>query len=103
MKHTLIGEVIHFFFALVTYRFLTALLVLAKFRRAMRVSGCTDPNTRLAVLTTRSSIVMEPTGSICFGARSVRGRRRVPNPPTRTIAFMGSAVAGRGAGAADGV
>ncbi len=31
-------------------------------------------------------MVTRPSGSICFGVVSVRGRRRVPNPPTSTMA-----------------
>ena len=36
---------------------------------------------------THSIIGRSTIGSICFGVRSVSGRRRVPNPPTRTTAF----------------
>src|SRR4051812_24618165 len=52
---------------------------------------------------TRSIIGRLPTGSICFGLVSVRGRRRVPKPPTRTTACTGppggDGRLGRGGGA----
>ena len=37
---------------------------------------------------TRSIIGRLPTGSICFGVVCVRGRRRVPKPPTSTTACI---------------
>src|SRR4051794_33754308 len=43
-------------------------------------------DTRWAIL--RSIWATPATGSICFGVVNVKGRRRVPNPPTRIIAFI---------------
>ena len=57
--------------------------------------------------TTRSIMGRSTTGSICLGVSRVRGRRRVPNPPTRMTAFTvrrgrRGGRAARGGGAAGG-